>query len=111
MRRSGTFDHALEEAVGQALNSQDSSLSTENQPEITIDGPRIRIDWSTAGYAEGTASADYSVSVLTTHGTYEEVWCDNEGGAEGSEGEAMTCELDTALLMSEPFGLYYGDSV
>jgi hypothetical protein len=23
----------------------------------------------------------------------------------------MTCELDTAVLMSEPFGLYYGDSV
>jgi hypothetical protein len=84
MRRSGTFEHALEEAVGQAMNGQESSLSIENQPEITIDGPRIHIDWSTAGYADGTANVDYSVSVLTAHGTYEEVWCDNEGTEGGS---------------------------
>ena len=90
------------------MNAHESTVQTGDHPAITIEGPRIHIDWPTAAYAEGMAATDYSVSVLTANGTYEEVWC---GNGSGTQGETNTCELDTAVLMSEPFGLYYGDSV
>lgn len=58
-------------------------MQTLQEPDITIDGPRIRIDWSVDEYVDELTSIDYSVSVLTANGAYEQVWCDNEGTKSG----------------------------
>ena len=96
----------------EAMNTEVSDkLMPPGPPEIAINGPKVRIDWLNADYAGGMTNIDYSISVLTSNGTFEEVWCEDFGTLVVSRADTMTCNLDTAALMSEPFGLYYGDSV
>ena len=113
LSHSSTYDKAPKEVAGEAMFAEEldelKPSGPPGPPGIAINGPRVHIDWSTAAYADGMPNAEYSVLVLTAKGTFEEVWCENDGIVE--EPKTMTCDLDAVALMSEPFGLYYGDSI